>query len=201
VKPRLTKLLAVALLAACVAAEATEPRPPGVAPAFKAGVFDPAMAAPEFKLPGSDGQEVSVGRFRGKVVLLAFGFTSCAEVCPITLATLAGAKRKLGSEAKDLQVVYVTVDPERDDAARMKKYLGTFDTSFVGAVGDAKALAAVRERYGVMAEKHKYADGNYSIGHSSSVFMIDRAGKLQALMPYGHSSEDFVHDLQIMLRK
>ena len=84
------------------------------------------MAAPELKLQGTDGKPLDLARYRGKVVLLAFGFSSCGEVCPITLATLAGARKKLGDAAANVQVVYVTVDPERDDAARMKKYLASF---------------------------------------------------------------------------
>ena len=70
--------------------------------------------------------------------MLAFGFSNCGEVCPITLATLAGARKKLGTDAVDVQVVYVTVDPERDDAAQMRKFLGSFDPTFVGGVGSAR---------------------------------------------------------------
>ena len=96
------------------------------------------MAAPELKLQGSDGKPLDLERYRGKVVLLAFGFSSCGEVCPITLATLAGARKKLGADAANVQVVYVTVDPERDDAARMKKYLGSFRRHLRGRRGLAR---------------------------------------------------------------
>ena len=158
------------------------------------------MAAPELKLQGSDGKPLSLERFRGKVVLLAFGFSSCGEVCPITLATLAGARKKLGGDAASVQVVYVTVDPERDDAPRMKKFLGSFDPTFVGGVGSRAAIDAVQKSYGISSTKQVYADGNYTIGHSSSIYMIDRAGGLRAVMPYGHTVDDFVHDLKILLR-
>jgi protein SCO1/2 len=166
---------------------------------LKAGVLSPVMAAPELALQGSDGKPVNLARFRGKVVLLAFGFSSCGEVCPITLATLAGARKKLGNDAANVQVVYVTVDPERDDAPRMKKFLGGFDPSFVGGVGSRAEIDAAQKSYGISSTKKVYADGNYTIGHSSSIYMIDRAGGLRAVMPYGHKADDFVHDLKILL--
>jgi protein SCO1/2 len=165
---------------------------------LNAGVFDPPHAAPEFSLAGSDGQPVSLERFRGKVVVLAFGFTSCPKVCPTTLATLASARRALGPEAAQVQVVYVTVDPERDDAKRMREYLAAFDPAFVGGTGTADRLSAVRKAYGVAAERVEQG-ASYAYSHSSSVYLIDRAGKLRALMPYGHPPQDYVHDLRILL--
>jgi protein SCO1/2 len=130
---------------------------------------------------------------------LGFGFTHCAEVCPITLHTLAQARKLLGEKAADLQVVYVTVDPERDDAAQMKQYLAAFDKTFVGATGTEAQLAAVRTEYGVSAKKVIESSGGYKYGHSSFVYLIDRAGKLRALMPYGHAAEDYAHDVGILL--
>jgi len=169
--------------------------------AMKAGVLSPVMAAPALALQGTDGRPLNLERFRGKVVLLAFGFSNCGEVCPITLATLAGARRKMGAAAADVQVVYITVDPERDDAAQMKKFLGNFDPTFVGGVGSRAEIDAAQKGYGISSTKNVYADGNYTIGHSSSIYMIDRAGGLRAVMPYGHTVDDFVHDLKILLRK
>jgi protein SCO1/2 len=168
--------------------------------ALKAGVLSPVMAAPELALQGTDGQPLNLARYRGKVVLLAFGFSSCGEVCPITLATLASARRKLGDQASKVQVVYVTVDPERDDVARMKKFLGSFDASFVGGVGTRGEIDAAQKSYGISSSKKLYADGGYTIGHSSSIYLIDRNGGLKAVMPYGHTADDFVHDLKILLR-
>jgi protein SCO1/2 len=165
--------------------------------ALKAGVFEPARAAPDFALQGSDGAELKLSRYRGKVVLLGFGFTSCAAVCPITLGTLAAAHKKFGAQGADLQVVYITVDPERDDAARMKKYLSSFDPTFIGGTGSDQQLAAVRKDYGIAAEKVAGPDGSYT--HSSFVYLIDRAGRLRALMPFGHPADDYIHDLRILL--
>lgn len=171
----------------------------GAAPSLKAGVFEPPRPAPELSLQGSDGQELKLARFRGKLVLLVFGFINCPEVCPTTLATLAQARKALGAQAAAVQVVYVTVDPERDSVAQMRPYLAAFDPSFVGGTGSPEALAAVRKGYGVVAEKVVRPGGAYSLNHSSSVYLIDREGRLRAMMPYGHAAKDFVHDLQLML--
>lgn len=168
--------------------------------AFKAGVFDPPRQAPDFSLQGSDGQELRLSRFRGKVVLLAFGYTSCTEVCPVTLATFAQTRRKLGATAADVQIVYVTVDPQRDVPGRLKKFLGSFDGSFVGGTGTEAQLAAVRKEYGVSAQKIPYQD-TYVYSHSSFTYLIDRMGRIRALMPYGHSPDDYAHDLQILLKE
>jgi protein SCO1/2 len=187
-----------------VAALANAADPPRIAAPpddlLKAGILSPVMAAPEIALQGSDGKPLNLARFRGKVVLLAFGFSNCGEVCPITLATLAGARRKLGEAASGVQIVYVTVDPERDDAAQMKKFLGSFDPTFVGGVGSRGEIDVAQKSFGISSKKNINADGSYTIGHSSSIYMIDRAGGLRAVMPYGHTVDDFVHDLKILLR-
>ena len=169
----------------------------GETAALKAGVFDPPRMAPDFTLPGSNGSELKLSAYRGKVVLLGFGFTSCAAVCPTTLATLKQVNTKLGAQARDLQVVYLTVDPKHDDARRMKEYLALFDTRFIGGTGTAAQLAAVRKNYGVMAKEVAGPDGRFT--HSSFIYLIDRKGRLRALMPYGRAADDYVHDVRLLL--
>src|SRR6187399_1137549 len=188
----LVVLLAAGAAMLFVARDAARPE------GLKAGAFDPVHAAPEFALRGSDGSKVTLARYRGKVVLLTFGFTSCAAVCPTTLATLAQARGRLGKAANSVQVVFVTVDPDRDDAAHMRQYLAAFDPSFIGATGDPAVLAAVREDYGVTAEKEG-TGADYAMAHTSSIFLIDRAGKLRAMMPFGHDAPDFAHDVALLL--
>jgi protein SCO1/2 len=107
-------LLGIALAQASLAAK------PAAEPQLKAGVLSPVMAAPALKLQGTDGQALDLARYQGKVVLLAFGFSNCGEVCPTTLAMLAGGRRRLGDAGRGVQVVYVTVDPELDTLAQMK---------------------------------------------------------------------------------
>jgi len=168
--------------------------------ALKAGAFEPPSTAPAFSLQASTGGEQALANYRGKVVLLGFGFTSCPEVCPTTLAVLAQARKRLGTQADQVQVLYVTVDPERDNPDRMRAYLRGFDSTFVGLTDTPQKLAAVREKYGVTAER-KNVGNSYSVAHSSSVYMIDRKGLLRAMMPYGHAPDDYVHDVRILLNE
>lgn len=192
--------LLLSMWLAAATAGAAEPAKPAAQAELKAGVLSPVMPAPQLQLQGTDGKPLDLASYRGKVVLLAFGFSSCGEVCPITLATLAGARKKLGPDAERVQIVYVTVDPERDDEARMKKYLGAFDPSFIGGVGTRAQIDVAQAAYGVTSRKIAFDGGGYTIGHSSSIYMIDRKGGLRAVMPYGRSSDDFAHDLRILLR-
>lgn len=168
--------------------------------AFKAGVFNPARPAPDFTLQGSDGHELKMSGLRGKVVLLSFGYSSCTAVCPVTLATLAQARRQLGAAATDLRVVYVTVDPERDVPARLQAFLHNFDATFIGGTGTAEQLAGVRKQYGISAQKIPYGD-TYTYSHSSFTYLIDRNGRIRALMPYGHGAADYVNDLTLLLKE
>jgi protein SCO1/2 len=192
-------LLALSLAAASTLALATGPTPP----ALKAGAFDPPQAAAEFPdgVRASDGTALKLANYRGKVVLLVFGYTHCPAVCPTTLATLAEARRLLGADAAAMQVVYVTVDPERDDPEHVRQYLAAFDPAFVGGTGQPQALELLRKRYGASARKVPAADGgpDYAMSHSTSIYLIDREGRLRALMPYGHSAGDFAHDVRQLM--
>ena len=210
-RPRRLGLVAALLLALLIAgialtrsgrdAAAPEavPAPAAAGPdVLRAGAFDPPLPAPELALPGSDGSEVTLAEYRGKIVLLSFGFTYCTVVCPTTLATLAQARARLGAQADEVQVIFVTVDPARDDAAHMRQYLAAFDPGFVGATGAPAELAAVREKYGVTAVQEGTGP-DYAMAHTSSIFLIDRAGRLRAMMPYGRDAGDFVHDVELLL--
>ena len=169
--------------------------------ALKGGAFDPPRLAPDFSLRGSDGTELKLSRYRGKLVILEFGYTSCPEVCPTSLAMLALARKKLGTLASDVQVVYVTVDPERDTVAIMRPYLAAFDPSFIGVTGSAETLAAVRKAYGISASKTMVAGSKtaYMMSHSSYLYLIDKQGSLRSMMPFGSSADDVAHDVRILL--
>jgi protein SCO1/2 len=169
---------------------------------LKAGVFEPPRIAPEFALRGSDGRELKLSRFRGRLVVLEFGYTSCVDVCPVSLAMLAAARKKLGALAEQMQVIYLTVDPERDTVAHMHSYLAAFDPTFIGGTGTPEQMARVRKDYGISITK-RMVEGSktdYTIGHSSYLYFIDRQGKLRALMPYGRSADDIVHDATLLLK-
>ena len=158
---------------------------------FKSGTFDPPRMAPAIALQGSDGSELKLERYRGKVVALGFGFTHCPEICPTTLSRLAKARRSLGEAGRDLQVVYVTVDPQRDSPGQMRTYLAHFDASFVGGTGTAAQLDRVYREFGVIGGQN----------HSTFVYLIDREGRIRAMVPYGKSAEDMAHDARILLAK
>lgn len=167
---------------------------------LKSGVFDPPRSAPDFVLQSSNGGEFKLNQTLGKLVVLGFGFTHCAKVCPITLANLAQARKKLGDLAKDVQVVYVTVDPEQDSPARLHEYLSAFDPTFIGLTGTEAQLAAVQKEYGIVAAKATGENGEAQVHHSSYVYLIDRAGYLRALVPFGKNPDDIVHDIKILLQ-
>lgn len=169
---------------------------------FKSGTFDPPKIAPEFELQGSNGSPLKLSQFRGKVVALAFGFTHCVRICPTTLATLAQVSAKLGPEAGRMQVVFVTVDPERDSSARLREFLALFNANFLGATGPNARLQVVRQAYGVTINKEAAQDERegYEVHHSSSIFLIDREGKLRLFVPFGRSADTIVHDVKLLLR-
>jgi protein SCO1/2 len=198
VKPARRALAGTVLLALCLVPAVAHAQP---APAFRAGVFEPPRAAPQFELPGSAGAPVRLGDYRGKVVALAFGFTYCPRVCPVTLANLSRTFEKLGPAASDVQVVFVSVDPERDTPERMREFLAFFNPTFLGATGTPQQLEAVRDEFGVSAKRAVSAVKKlgYEVHHSSFVYLIDRKGQLRLLMPFGKTADDLEHDIRLLL--
>lgn len=192
------RLLCGAILMAAGAAWAASP-----APKLKAGTFDPARMAPEIVQKAADGSTFKLSALRGKVVVLEFGFTHCYEVCPVSLAMLAEARKRLGADAAQLQVVFISVDPERDTPERMKSYLAQFDKDFIGLTGTPEQMAAIRKDYGITATRHPTAGSKteYQMGHSSYLYFVDKQGKLRALMPYGRPAADIVHDVQLLAKE
>jgi protein SCO1/2 len=169
---------------------------------LRSGTFDPPRDAPGFTLDGSNGSKLSLHDYLGKVVIVEFGYTYCEDVCPITLAHLTEAWRKLGSAAADVQLVYVTVDPARDNPERLREHLTTFNPSFLGATGAPDDLQAVLKAYGVVAKQvaSKNKALPYAMDHSSSLYLVDRQGKLRGLVPFGTPVDDIVHDLNFLLK-
>jgi len=168
---------------------------------LRSGSFKPARAAPELGLRATDGSDLKLAHYHGKVVALSFGYTYCPDVCPTTLFNLAQVREKLGALGKDLQVVYITVDPERDSLPRLKAYLGGFDPTFIGGSGTPEQLAAARNAYGITISRER-VPGNptaYWVHHSAFVYLIDRAGNIRALLPFGITIDDMVHDARVLL--
>lgn len=170
------------------------------APALKSGVFDPPRMAPDFSFAASTGNEFTLSQQRGKLLVLGFGFSHCPNVCPMTLANLAQVVKNLGPQAAQVQVVYMTVDPERDTPEQLRQYLATFNASFIGVTGPADQLASVRQSYGIIAQKEMHKNGkDYDVHHSSYIYLIDQQGLLRALVPFGKSADDITHDIRILL--
>ena len=174
---------------------------PAPVPALKSGVFEPPRAAPEIALPSSHG-DFKLSRYRGKVVVLEFGYTTCVDVCPVSLAALADARKKLGPAGADVQVVFITVDPARDPPARLKTYLATFDPTFIGVSGSQAQIDALLKAYGISAAKRVPGGdaSRYFMSHSSYLYFIDRKGMQRAMMPFGRPSDEMVHDLKLLLK-
>jgi protein SCO1/2 len=170
---------------------------------FKGGLLTPPKAAPDFTLTTQGGKDFRLSRERGKVVALSFGYTFCPDVCPTILAELAEARTRLGADAKRLHIVFVTVDPERDTPAQLRRYVSAFDRSFTALTGPPGRLTEVQKAYGVVAEKRIVAgtSANYLIDHSAFVYVIDPAGQLRLMFPFGMSIEDMVHDFKLLLQR
>jgi len=170
---------------------------------FKGGLLTPPRAAPDFALTTQDGKDFRLSRERGKVVALSFGYTFCPDVCPTTLAELAQVRTRLGADAKRFRIVFITVDPERDTPAQLRAYVNAFDRSFTGLTGLPERLAEVRKAYGVVAEKRVVAgtSANYLVDHSAFVYLVDPAGQLRLMLPFGMPIEDMVHDIKLLLQR
>ena len=169
---------------------------------LRSGSFDPPREAPAFSLDGSNGKKLGLSDYLGKVVIVEFGYTFCEEVCPVTLARLTEVYKKLGSASRDVQLIYVTVDPARDNAERLREHLAAFNPSFLGATGAPDELKAIQKAYGVVA-KHVVSRNpalGYAVDHSSSLYLVDRQGKVRGLAPFGTPADDIVHDLELLLK-
>jgi len=137
--------------------------------------------------------------FRGKAVVLFFGFTHCHDICPTTLAETAAALKKLGADADLVQVLFVTIDPERDTPDSLAKYVTAFDPRFLGLRGDAQATSRAAKEFKVFYEKRKTGE-SYSMDHSGQTYVIDPQGRLRLLVRPERLGEDLPEDLRTLLR-
>jgi protein SCO1/2 len=168
---------------------------------FKGGLLTPPRMAPDFSLTTQEGKPFRLSGERGKVVALWFGYTFCPDVCPTTLAELAQVRSRLGAEGSRFRIVFVTVDPERDTQARLREYVSAFGGSFTALTGAPGPLAETRKAYGVVADKRVVAGTSaaYLIDHSAFVYVIDPAGQLRLMFPFGMAIEDMTHDIKQLL--
>ncbi len=169
---------------------------------FHGAILQSPLPAQDFSLMSHVGQRVALSDLRGKIVLLYFGYTICPDVCPTTLAELAQARKLLGRDADQVQVLMITVDPERDTIPVLADYVVHFSSTFLGLRGTPDETAQVATYYGIYYEKHDSDSAlGYLVDHTATVMVIDRNGYLRLVFPFGTPAEDMASDLQYLLRK
>lgn len=167
---------------------------------FAGTYLNPPSPAQDFELSSSSG-EVKRSDFQGKIVVLIFGYTSCPDVCPATLSEVKRAIQLLGEEASEVQVIMVTVDPERDTPDRVGQYVAGFDPSFVGLAGTHEQVSAVASQYGIYYSRAADAsDGGYLVDHTATITVLDREGQTRLLWSFGTTPEEMAADLRILLK-
>ena len=184
-------VVACALLAGCA--------PDG--PKFQSSDVTGATFGRDFNLMDANGKPRTLADYRGKAVVIFFGYTQCPDVCPTTLAALGEVMKKLGPDADRVQVLFVTVDPERDTPELLSKYVPAFDPRFTGLYGDAAATERTAKEFKVIYQKQPGATpGSYTVDHSAGTFIFDPKGKLRLYVSYGQGPEVFAHDLRELLK-
>lgn len=172
-------------------------------PPLRGIAIESPRPAYDFALSSGAADTVRLSDFRGKVVALFFGYTFCPDVCPTTLTELNQALLALGPDSANVQVLYVSVDPERDTPLRAQQYAQAFNPKFVGLSGSPDDIARVAGAYGVFYQRQAAPDSaaGYLMQHTASVLVIDRQGLLRTLWPFGASRDDMVSDLKSLLRQ
>ena len=155
----------------------------------------------DFKLNDHTGKPRTLADFRGKVVVMFFGYTQCPDACPTTLSELAATMQKLGPDAARVQVLFVTVDPERDTADLLSRYVPAFNPGFLGLYGDAAATAATAKEFKIIYQKQPGSTPDaYSVDHSAGTYIFDPQGRLRVYESYGQGPEVFAHDIRVLLQ-
>jgi len=189
----LRKLLAFAaavLLSACGAD----------APKFRGTDITGADFGKELALNGHDGRPRTLADFRGKAVVLFFGYTHCPDICPTTLVDVAGALKTLGNESAQVQVLFVTLDPERDTPEVLSKYVPAFNPGFLGLSGDEAATQRAAKEFKIFYEKRPgSAPGAYTVDHSGQSYVIDPQGRLRLFVRQERIAQDLAEDLRTLL--
>lgn len=184
-------MLFILLFAAC--GESKLPSP------FKASDVSSQYAQADFHLFDASGKPRSLANYRGKVVAMFFGYTHCPDVCPTTLADMAQVMRLLDKDAGKVQVLFVTLDPERDTREMLAQYVPAFHPGFMGLSGDAAATAQAAKAFGVMYQKQEDKNGGYTLDHSAGTYLIAPDGRLVLLAPYQQRPEFMVQDIKLLL--
>lgn len=183
-------LLLAILLAGCEKPKLPSP--------FHASDVTPIFTQADFHLTDHNGKPRALADFRGKAVVLFFGYTHCPDVCPTTLADLAQAMKLLGNEAEKVQVLFITVDPTRDKPEMLAKFIPSFHPSFLALYGDEQATAQAAKSFFVGYQKQPTASG-YNMDHTTGTFMIDPNGKVRLRAPHAQRADWLAEDIRLLL--
>jgi protein SCO1/2 len=194
---RIASPLAFAAALALVALAGCTPE----GPVFQSSDVTGATFGRNFSLTDATGKPRTLADFRGKAVVIFFGYTQCPDVCPTTLSELAEVMKQLGPDADRVQVLFVTIDPERDTPQLLAQYVPAFDPRFLGLYGDAAATAAVAKEFKIIYQKQPGATpGSYTMDHSAGTYIFDPAGRLRLYVSYGQGPQVIAHDLRELLK-
>ncbi len=169
---------------------------------FKGTLMPAKIPAPDFTLTNADGQEVQLSDFQDKIVLLYFGYTFCPDVCPSSLSDLKLVQNKLDESGEKIQVIMVTIDPERDTPEKIAEYVAHFHPTFIGLSGTKEEIDAAGEGYGVYYERHEgTAATGYLVDHTARIFVIEPGGTYRLSFGFGTPVDDIVSDLRLLLKQ
>lgn len=156
--------------------------------------------AKDFALPDHNGQMRTLADFKGKAVVVFFGFTQCPDVCPTTMAEMAAVMQQLGPLADRVQVLFITVDPERDRPELLAQYVPAFDPRFLGLVGDKEATDKVVKEFKVFYQKVAGTEpGSYTVDHTAGSYVFDPQGRIRLFVRHGQGADPIAHDLKLLL--
>jgi protein SCO1/2 len=170
-------------------------------PKFQASDVTGASFGRDFALTDHNGKPRTLADFRGKAVVVFFGYTQCPDVCPTTLAALAETMKQLGRDADRVQVLFVTVDPERDTRELLAQYVPAFDPRFLGLYGNADATARVAKEFKIVYQKQAGGSpASYTMDHSAGTYVFDPQGRLRLFVGLAQGPDVFTHDLREILK-
>jgi protein SCO1/2 len=189
--------LVAAMVTAALSLMGCQPAPP---PSFQATDITGAAFARDFRLTDHNGRVRTLADFKGKVVAIFFGYTHCPDVCPTTLSDFAAALQQMGPQAARVQVIFVTLDPQRDTPDLLKQYVPAFNPDFLGMFTDPDSLKKLADEYKVVYQKTSVKGvDDYLIDHSAGTYIYDPKGRLRLLVPYGSGPDAIAHDLKTLL--
>lgn len=188
-------LAAMAALGAAGLVAGCSPRP-----AFRGVDIDGASYAASLRLPDTEGVPRTLAEFKGKVVVVFFGYVHCPDVCPTTLADLREVKQHLGADGARLQVIFVTLDPERDTPAVLKPYVQGFDPGFIALRGTPEQTAAAAREFKIFYQKVPGEQPqHYTVDHTAGAYVFDTAGRVRVFERYGAKPADWLDDIRTLL--